>query len=43
MKLPVAFEEKMKDLLGEEFQDYIDCYEEKRYYGLRVNTLKISV
>lgn len=43
MKLPVAFEEKMKDLLGEEFQAYIDCYEEKRYYGLRVNTLKISV
>ncbi len=33
----------MKVLLGEEFDDYIKCYEEPRYYGLRVNTQKISV
>lgn len=43
MKLPTAFEEKMRALLGEEFEDYIACYEEPRYYGLRVNTRKISV
>ena len=43
MKLPIAFEEKMKALLGEEFEEYIACYEEPRYYGLRVNTRKISV
>ena len=43
MKLPEIFEEKMKGLLKEEFQDYIACYEEPRYYGLRVNTGKISV
>lgn len=42
MNLPVAFEEKMKGLLKEEFDDYIACYEEPRYYGLRVNTKKIS-
>lgn len=42
MNLPVAFEEKMKTLLGEEYEDYISCYEEQRLYGLRVNTKKIS-
>lgn len=41
--LPVEFEEKMKRLLGDEFDDYIKCYDEPRYYGLRVNTQKISV
>lgn len=43
MNLPVAFEEKMKHLLGDEFDDYIKCYEDPRFYGLRVNTGKISV
>ena len=43
MDLPKAFEEKMKTLLGEEFDAYTACYEEPRYYGLRVNTSKISV
>lgn len=42
MNLPSAFEDKMKKILGEEFPDYIACYEEPRYYGLRVNTQKIS-
>ena len=43
MNLPIAFVEKVKLLLGDEFVDYIKCYEEKRLYGLRVNTNKISV
>lgn len=43
MKLPEIFEEKMKELLKDEFPEYIACYEEPRYYGLRVNTGKISV
>ena len=43
MNLPGAFEEKMKELLGEEYEEYIACYEEPRYYGMRVNTGKISV
>ncbi|MDD2980486.1 MAG: RsmF rRNA methyltransferase first C-terminal domain-containing protein [Hespellia sp.] len=42
MSLPVAFEEKMKVLLKEEYDDYIKCYDEKRLYGLRVNHNKIS-
>lgn len=43
MNLPAAFEEKMRDLLGAEIDAYLACYEEPRYYGLRVNTGKISV
>lgn len=43
MYLPCAFEDKMKELLQDEFAAYIACYDEPRYYGLRVNTSKISV
>ena len=43
MKLPEQFENKMKDILKDEFPAYIACYDEPRYYGLRVNTNKISV
>lgn len=43
MDLPITFQEKMKKLLGDEFEAYIKCYEEPRFYGLRVNTKKISV
>lgn len=43
MNLPTAFEEKMRGLLGEEMDDYLACFGEPRYYGLRVNTGKISV
>jgi NOL1/NOP2/sun family putative RNA methylase len=43
MNLPAAFEDKMKELLKDEFEEYIACYAEPRYYGLRVNTSKISV
>ena len=32
MNLPIAFEKKMRELLGAEFNDYIKCYEEKRLY-----------
>lgn len=42
MNLPIKFEEKMKDLLQEEYEEYIKCYDEPRLYGLRVNTRKIS-
>ncbi len=42
MNLPASFEEKMRTLLGEEMGAYLACYEEPRYYGMRVNTSKIS-
>lgn len=43
MNLPSAFEEKMKYLLGAEYNNYLDCFDEPRHYGLRINTAKISV
>lgn len=44
MNLPIAFQEKMRNLLGEEdYQVYLDSFEQKNKSGLRVNTGKISV
>lgn len=43
MRLPVEFVEDMKDLLGQDYDHYIASYDEPRWYGLRVNTNKISV
>lgn len=42
MKLPQEFSERMKILLGEEYEEFLKTYEEPRRYGLRVNTLKID-
>ncbi len=41
-ELPEKFLEKMKQFLGEEYQDYLDSYKEEAHYGLRVNTDKLS-
>ena len=41
--LPAEFELKMKELLGEEYESYLESFRAERVYGLRVNTLKISV
>ena len=43
MELPQKFCDEMRRLLGDEYPDYLSSMEEKRKYGLRVNTLKISV
>ena len=43
MELPVKFKEQMKELLQDEYEDYLQSFDHERYYGLRVNTLKISV
>ncbi len=43
MKLPDLFVANMHELLGTEFDSYIKSYEKPRWYGLRVNTNKISV
>lgn len=43
MKLPEEFVTKMQELMGEEFNSYLESYKKPRFYGLRVNTLKISV
>ncbi len=41
--LPENYKEKMKELLKDEYQDYLDSFDSERVYGLRVNTNKISV
>jgi len=43
MKLPEEFVDKMQGLMGDEFDSYLESYKKPRFYGLRVNTLKISV
>lgn len=39
MKLPEGFKERMKELLGEEYQAFEDSYEKDRVQGLRFNSL----
>lgn len=43
MNLPEKYIKNMKDLLGDEFNHYIQMFDEPRSYGLRINTNKISV
>lgn len=41
--LPPEFLDRMRQILGEEFGAFLNCYGEKPRQGLRVNTAKISV
>lgn len=41
MNLPQDFTKRMKELLGDEYEDFIKSYEEEALGALRVNTLKI--
>lgn len=41
--LPEAFKQKMEGLLEAEYSAFLASYGEERHYGLRVNTLKLSV
>ncbi len=42
MRLPIEFQKRMKELLGEEYEAFLSGYEQTRQYGLRVNPLRIS-
>ncbi len=43
MNLPRAFEKEMENLLGaDDYKKYLECFDEPRHYGLRVNTAKLS-
>lgn len=42
IQLPIVFIERMRELLGEEFAAFLASYEEPRYAGIRINTLKIE-
>ena len=41
-RLPVDFEKRMKEMLGEEYGAFLKSYERPPKKGLRVNTLKLS-
>lgn len=43
MDLPVAFEQKMKEMLGPDYENYLASFECDAHQGIRVNTAKISV
>ena len=43
MNLPLEYLNNMKALLQDEYDQYLDSFNKQRIYGLRVNTLKISV
>lgn len=43
MKLPIAFETKMKTFLQDEYDAYLKSYELPKYQGIRVNTLKVDL
>lgn len=43
VELPVKFDKKMKEMLGTDYQLYLDSFQEDAHQGLRVNTAKISV
>lgn len=44
LQLPLEFVNRMKSLLGEEeFQKFMSSYNNPRYAGIRVNTLKVSI
>lgn len=43
MNLPKEYTDAMKELLGGEFDAYLESFCDKRIYGLRVNNLKITV
>ncbi|MBQ4275530.1 MAG: SAM-dependent methyltransferase, partial [Lachnospiraceae bacterium] len=42
-KLPAEFENRMKDMLGSEYDDFLRSYDDTKKVGIRVNTLKNSV
>lgn len=42
-QLPQAFLSRMQEMLGDEYPAFLKSYENPRHFGLRVNTLKISV
>ena len=40
--LPQAFLSRMREMLGDEYVEFLESYQKPRTYGLRVNTSKIT-
>ena len=43
MNLPTEFLERMKLMLGDEYEKFIECYDEPALRGIRLNTLKCDI
>jgi len=43
MNLPEQYLTTIKEMLGNEFDEYLESFNDDRLFGLRVNTLKISI
>ncbi|ASA20672.1 RsmB/NOP family class I SAM-dependent RNA methyltransferase [Paenibacillus donghaensis] len=43
VQLPGTFMQRMKDMLGPEYEQFAATYQETPYAGIRVNTLKVAV
>ena len=43
MNLPIEFISRMKKQLKDEYENFIDSYDNEVYRGIRINTIKISV
>ncbi|WP_379153733.1 RsmB/NOP family class I SAM-dependent RNA methyltransferase [Paenibacillus sp. sgz5001063] len=43
VQLPGTFMQRMKEMLGPEYEQYAESYKETPYGGIRANTLKITV
>lgn len=42
MELPVQFLQRMKEMLGAEYEEFLASYNKERAYGMRINTLKME-
>ena len=42
MVLPQDFKDKMKNLLKDEFDNFLKGYDKDNFYSLRINTLKAN-
>ncbi len=40
MELPLPFRERMKQMLGDEYGEFLESYDRERSQGLRLNLLK---
>ena len=43
INLPETYIESIKELLKDQYEAYLSSFSDKRTYGLRINTSKISV
>ena len=40
--LPIAFTDRMKDMLGDTYEEFLSSYQKEKYQALRINPLKVD-